>query len=142
MQFQQDFILRVNGLPNNSESIRIEGQDATNGLYRGQTGIIQQGVEAIQEVAVQTSNYAAEFGQAAGGYFNFTMKSGTNQYHGSGYDYFVNEMLNAGLPYTYGDYCRQSYRIRLFRRQPHREQAAPQRLRFHHRRPRQDSESL
>jgi hypothetical protein len=102
MQFQQDFILRVNGLPNNSESIRIEGQDATNGLYRGQTGIIQQGVEAIQEVAVQTSNYAAEFGQAAGGYFNFTMKSGTNQYHGSGYDYFVNEAFNAGLPYTNG----------------------------------------
>lgn len=102
MQFQQDFILRVNGLPNNSESIRIEGQDATNGLYRGATAIVQQGVEAIQEVAVQTSNYAAEFGQAAGGYFNFTMKSGTNQYHGSAYDYFVNEALNAGLPYTNG----------------------------------------
>ena len=31
---------------------------------------------------------------------NFTMKSGTNQYHGSGYDYFVNEDLNAGNPYT------------------------------------------
>jgi hypothetical protein len=102
MQFQQDFVLRVNGLPNNSESIRIEGQDATNGLYRGQTGIIQQGVEAIQEVSVQTSNYAAEFGQAAGGYFNFTMKSGTNQYHGSAYDYLVNEATNAGLPYTNG----------------------------------------
>ena len=100
MQFSQDFILRVNGLPNNSESIRIEGQDATNDLYRGAASTVQQGVDAIQEVAIQTSNYAAEFGQAAGGYFNFTMKSGSNQFHGSAYDYFVNEALNAGLPYT------------------------------------------
>jgi hypothetical protein len=35
-----------------------------------------------------------------GGYFNLTMKSGTNQLHGSLYDYFVNEALNAGLPFT------------------------------------------
>jgi hypothetical protein len=100
VQYSADFNLRVNGLPSNTESIRIEGQDATNGIWRQQTQIGQQGVDAIQEVAVQTSNYAAEFGQAAGGYFNFTMKSGTNQYHGSAYDYYVNEFLNAGTPYT------------------------------------------
>src|SRR5206468_6661960 len=57
-------------------------------------------VDAIQEVAVQTSNYAAEFGQAGGGYFNYTMKSGTNHFHGSVFDYFVNEALNAGTPFT------------------------------------------
>ena len=53
-------------------------------------------MDAIQEVSIQTSNFAAEYGQAAGGYFNFTMKSGTNQYHGSLYDYMRNEALNAG----------------------------------------------
>src|SRR5262249_5439208 len=52
-------------------------------------------------VAVQTSNYAAEFGQAGGGLFNITMKSGTNQYHGTGYEFFVNEFLNAGDPFSY-----------------------------------------
>ena len=57
-------------------------------------------MDAVQEVSIQTSNFAAEYGQAAGGYFNFTMKSGTNQYHGSLYDYMRNEALNAGLPYT------------------------------------------
>ena len=51
-------------------------------------------------VSMQTSNYAAEFGQAGGGVFNATMKSGTNQYHGSAYEYFVNEALNAGTPFT------------------------------------------
>jgi len=100
VQYSADLNLRVNGLPSNTETIRIEGQDASNGIWRQQTQIGQQGIEAVQEVAVQTSNYAAEFGQAAGGYFNFTMKSGTNQFHGSAYDYYVNEFLNAGTPYT------------------------------------------
>lgn len=97
-QYAADSNLRVNGLPSNTEAIRIEGQDATNGLWRQQTQILSSGLDAIEEVAVQTSNYAAEFGQAAGGYINFTMKSGTNQFHGSAYDYYVNEFLNAGLP--------------------------------------------
>ncbi len=100
VEFASNSELRVNGLPSNTEAIRIEGQDATNGLWRQFTTINQSGVDAIQEVSVQTSNFAAEYGQAAGGYFNFTMKSGANQLHGSLYDYFVNEVLNAGLPWT------------------------------------------
>ena len=91
-----DTIMRINGMPSNSQSINIEGQDATNGFFKQQNQVNQAGVEAIQEVAIQTSNFAAEYGQAGGGYFNYTMKSGTNQLHGSGYDYFVNEALNAG----------------------------------------------
>ncbi len=99
-RMQTDAIMRINGMPSNSQSINIEGQDATNGFVKQQNQINQSGVEAIQEVAIQTSNFAAEYGQAGGGYFNYTMKSGTNQLHGSGYDYFVNEALNAGLPFT------------------------------------------
>jgi len=92
--------LSVNGLPASTEAIRIEGQDATNGMWNQITQINQSGVDAIQEVSIQTSNFAAEFGQAAGGYFNYTMKSGTNQLHGSAYEYFVNEAFNAGLANT------------------------------------------
>jgi hypothetical protein len=88
----------VNGLPANSESIRIEGQDSTSNIWKIAQQNSQGGVDAIQEVAIQTSNFAAEYGQAAGGYFNYTMKSGTNQWHGSAYDYLVNEAMNAGLP--------------------------------------------
>jgi hypothetical protein len=99
-QFSNDNVLRVNGMPSNSQSVRIEGQDATNGLWRQQNQTSQAGLEAIQEVSVQTSNYAAEYGQAGGGYFNYTMKSGTNQFHGSAYDYIVTESLHAGTPFT------------------------------------------
>ena len=98
--FSTDAGLGVNGLPASTEAIRIEGQDATNGTWRQNTQISQSGMDAIQEVSVQTSNFAAEYGQAGGGFFNYTMKSGTNQFHGSGYIYLVNEAFNAGLPFT------------------------------------------
>ncbi|PYS32494.1 MAG: hypothetical protein DMG14_34410 [Acidobacteria bacterium] len=81
--FANDNQLRVNGMPSATQSIRIEGQDATNGRHRQYNQGVQASVEAIQEVAVQTSNYSAEFGQAGGGYFNYTMRSGTNQLTGS-----------------------------------------------------------
>ncbi|HSP67743.1 MAG TPA: TonB-dependent receptor [Bryobacteraceae bacterium] len=95
-----DSVMRINGMPSNSQAINIEGQDATNGFFKQQNQISQAGMDAIQEVAIQTSNSTAEYGQAGGGYFNYTMKSGTNQLHASAYDYFVNEAFNAGLPFT------------------------------------------
>ena len=111
--FSTDNTLRVNGMPSSTETIRIEGQDATNGMWKQLTQATQAGVDSIQEVAVQTSNFAAEYGQVGGGYFNYTMKSGTNQLHGSAYDYFDNEALNAGLPFTndgHGHLLRNSVR--------------------------------
>jgi hypothetical protein len=99
--FGADSNLRLNGTPSNTQALRIDGQDATNG-YSATQSVTAPSVDAIQEFAIQTSNYAAEFGQAGGGLFNVTMKSGGNQFHGSGYEYFVNEFLNAGTPNTDG----------------------------------------
>ncbi len=92
---------RVNGAPSASMSVRVDGMEATNGMLQQSTGMSQQSSAAIEEYAIQTSNYAAEFGQAGGGYFNITMKSGTNSYHGSAYDYWSNEALNASNPWTH-----------------------------------------
>lgn len=101
VNFSTDNAIVVNGLPSNSEAIRIEGQEATGNIWKAiQSFSLGGGVDAIQEVNVQTSNFAAEYGQVGGGAINYTMKSGTNQLHGSAYDYFVNEALNAGLPFT------------------------------------------
>ncbi len=94
-----DVSIRLNGAPADTEAMLVEGQDATNGWY-GTQDQTQPSIEAIQEYAVQTSNFAAEYGAVGGGLFNVTMKSGTNQYHGSGYDYFDNEALNAAEPFT------------------------------------------
>ena len=120
--FNAGFEHPVNGAPSNTMTLRVEGQDATNGWSAVQS-ITQPSVDAIQEMAVQTSNYAAEFGQVGGGLFNVTMRSGTNQFHGSAYEYFVNEALNAGVPFT------NNGKGGLLRPAP-----APQRLRLYARR--------
>lgn len=91
--------VRINGNPNNSGKVMVEGQESGN-WQNGRPDQVQPSVEAIQEISTQTSNFAAEYGQVAGGLFNFTSKSGTNQFHGGAYDYFVNEFLNAGIPFT------------------------------------------
>src|SRR5438552_14701512 len=75
--FANDNQLRVNGMPSATQAIRIEGQDATNGRHRQYNQGVQASVEAIQAVPVQTSHYSAQFGQAGGGDFNYTMRSGT-----------------------------------------------------------------
>ena len=60
----------------------------------------QPSAEAVQEVAVLTSNYSAEFGNISGAVLNVTMRSGTNRYHGTAYANGVNEALNAAQPYS------------------------------------------
>jgi hypothetical protein len=92
--------IQVNGLPAGSYRILFEGQESTNGLDARASDETQPSVEAIQEFTVQTSNFAAEFGQVGGGLFNFTSKSGTNQVHGSAYAYVANEAFDAGMPFT------------------------------------------
>jgi hypothetical protein len=96
-------LVRLNGTPANTQSFRVEGQDASNTGTPGVPAQSQPSVDAIQEVAIQTSNYAPEFGQVGGGVFNVTMKSGTNEFHGTAYEYFVNEAFNAGNPFVTGD---------------------------------------
>jgi len=89
------FSPRVNGLPAGSNQYRLDGEILGQQGFATITTRTQPSPDAIEEVAVQTSNFAAEFGSASGAVFNVTLKSGTNQYHGSVYDYLVNEALNA-----------------------------------------------
>src|SRR5690349_7461650 len=93
------FGVRVNGSPNGTQRTIIDGADSTNQINSVQAGT-GASMDAMQETAIQTSNFAAEFGQVGGGLFNITMRSGTNQYHGVGYDYLVNEAFNASTPFT------------------------------------------
>jgi len=92
--------IRVNGAPSNTFRIIFEGQDTTSALNPRVSDESQASVESLQEFTLQTSNFAAEFGQVGGGLFNLTSRSGGNQFHGSAYEYFVHEKLNArnGLP--------------------------------------------
>ncbi|HEY7335423.1 MAG TPA: TonB-dependent receptor [Bryobacteraceae bacterium] len=92
--------VRINGGVAGSEKVLVDGMDGTNILGQGANQQNQPGMDSIQEWTVQTSNYAAEFGQAGSSVMNITMKSGGNQFHGGLYEYFQDEFLNAGQPFT------------------------------------------
>jgi hypothetical protein len=57
--------------------------------------VIFPSVDALEEFKVQTSTYSAEFGRSSGGVVNIQIKSGTNQFHGSGFEFLRNDKLDA-----------------------------------------------
>jgi hypothetical protein len=57
-------------------------------------------LDALQEFRATTSTYSAEYGRTPGGQFSFLSRSGTNAWHGSAFDYFRNEALDANNWYS------------------------------------------
>ena len=93
-------MIRVNGVPALTFGVLLEGQDQSRSMSPDNSDAVAPSVDALQEITVLTSNYAAEYGRAGGGLFNFTTKSGTNKIHGGMYEYLLNEGFAAGLPFT------------------------------------------
>jgi hypothetical protein len=94
-----DQTANINGSPGGSFKIYLEGQDVTSTNDTVWTSTVAAAsVETIGEFAIQTNNFSAEFGQVLGGVFNFTTKSGTNEFHGSVYEYLTNEAFSARRP--------------------------------------------
>jgi TonB dependent receptor len=85
---------RINGSPAFSKEVLLEGASVTTYLA-GHFGESSVSMEALQEFKVQTSGLSAEHGRTGGGVFNFVMRSGQNQVHGTGLVTLRNEALNA-----------------------------------------------
>lgn len=83
----------VNGTPWSGTSYTIDGVNNSEPLNAFIN--IAPPLEAIEEFKVQTSNPSAEFGTFGGAVVNLTMRSGTNQIHGSLFEYLRNQALNA-----------------------------------------------
>ena len=92
----------ISGLLNNST---VDGGDNNQAFFseeRGRTRIsysISQ--DAVREFQVNTSNYSAEFGRAAGGVVNTVTKSGTNEFHGSAFYYLRDNKFGARNPFAF-----------------------------------------
>ena len=86
----------INGGQLFSHNILIDG--VTVGRYDMNGGAMDEyhpGTDAIGEFKVQMTNYSAEYGDTGGAIVNFSMKSGTNQFHGTGFEYNKNPVFNA-----------------------------------------------
>ena len=83
----------VNGQDDTLNNYVVDGID-NNERVIGTIGV-KPNVEGIQEITVQTNSYAAEAGRTAGGVVNIVTRSGTNNFHGSVYEFFRNDIFDA-----------------------------------------------
>ena len=83
----------VNGNREQTNNFLLDGVDVNDSMDNriGYT----PSVDALQEVQVMTGNGSSEFGNSAGAVVNMTLKSGSNDFHGSLFDFFRNDNLDA-----------------------------------------------
>ncbi len=89
--------LSISGARPQQNNYRLDGV-SINDYSNGAPGSVlggNLGVDAIQEFSVLTSNYSAEYGKTSGGVINAITRSGTNQFHGSIYEFLRNSRLDA-----------------------------------------------
>lgn len=84
----------VNGTSRSNNNTRIDGASSTNIWVPHMTGY-NPALESIEQVNVVTSSFDAEQGLAGGAAINLTIKSGTNDFHGSAFEYHTNQHIQA-----------------------------------------------
>jgi Carboxypeptidase regulatory-like domain len=84
--------LSVNGQDESLNNWIVDGID-DNERVIGSIGV-KPNIEGVQEITVQTNSYAPEAGRTAGGVIDIVTKSGSNQFHGSVYEYFRNDIFD------------------------------------------------
>ena len=88
----------ANGSRPSQNNYLLDGIDNNANLVdflNGTAYAVRPPVDAIQEFKIQTNDYSAEFGRSAGAILNATIKSGTNQIHGTAWEFFRNDKLDA-----------------------------------------------
>jgi Carboxypeptidase regulatory-like domain/TonB-dependent Receptor Plug Domain len=83
----------ANGTRGDLNNYMLDGIDNNNNS--GGSAQLAVNVDAIAEFKIQTSDYDAEFGRSGGAALNVVIKSGTNQFHGSVFEFFQNSFMNA-----------------------------------------------
>jgi hypothetical protein len=83
----------VSGQRSESLTFLVDGADNTD--FLGNNIVVSPNPDAVAEFKILTNNYDAEFGRSSGGIVNQVIKSGTNQIHGSAFEFTRNTVLNA-----------------------------------------------
>ncbi len=94
--------ITINGQKGIQNNISIDGADANNPFFGEQRGGQRPqftiSLESVKEFQVVTDGGSAEFGRSSGGFINVVTKSGTNEFHGSGFLFFRDEALTSQNP--------------------------------------------
>ncbi|MBV8732040.1 MAG: carboxypeptidase regulatory-like domain-containing protein, partial [Acidobacteriia bacterium] len=90
--------ININGMRSTYNNFLLDGLDnnaysPSNQGYSSQ--VVQPSPDAIEEFKVLTSNFSAEYGRVSGGVISTALRSGTNQFHGTAYEFLRNTDLNA-----------------------------------------------
>jgi hypothetical protein len=120
---------------NDSRGLQASGSFTANGLSRTQNDYLLDGMDnnvqiadlvnqtqyvimpppdALREFTVQTSNYSAEFGHAAGAVLNVTTKSGTNSFHGDVWEFLRNDFFDAADYFVLPTQRKPEFRLNQF----------------------------
>lgn len=91
--------ITANGARSNQNNLTLDG---VGNVDTGNNGdqLATVSLNSVQEFRILTSNYQAEYGRSSGSQISVVTKSGTNQFHGSGYIYHRNDSLNANNWYN------------------------------------------
>jgi hypothetical protein len=89
--------ININGAGSRSNSFLLDGSSAVDAYNSGVGNAVGNflGVDAVQEFRVLTNAYSAQFGGASGGVISIVTKSGTNDFHGTGFEFLRNDNLDA-----------------------------------------------
>jgi hypothetical protein len=93
--------IHVQGSPATTYRVFMDGLDDTSAVKGAISDEQQPSVESLGSESVMINDYSAQYGEAGGGVFNYTSKSGTNKLHGTAFNYLENEDLDAGQPFNY-----------------------------------------
>jgi hypothetical protein len=91
---QNNTSISINGARTGANNWMVDGGDINDSGSNG-TLLNTPGIDAIQEFTLERSNYDAAFGRSGGGQIVVATKSGTNQFHGSAYEFNRNNYYNA-----------------------------------------------
>src|SRR2546425_3845380 len=101
-----------NGQRSTSNNFLVDGVD-NNDSFAGQAAQIPS-IDSILEFEVQTNTFSAEYGRNTGSVVNLVTKSGANQMHGSAYEFFRNDVLDARNFFNDSSFPKSSLRLNQF----------------------------
>lgn len=106
-------VFNVNGASRSSNNTRIDGVSTTN-IWLPHVAAYVPALESLETVNVVTNSFDAEQGLAGGSAINVQVKSGTNQFKGSGFEYYTDERMRASNYFTPAGATKGKWRYHQF----------------------------